>query len=101
MASRCPIRRLKSALFPTLGRPTIATVAGRTRRFGLSACAISAPSNGSSVMGSWSFRAPSANLAALVLAAVVLLGAGPTGALFVTSLPSGADVWLDGTYVGR
>ncbi len=36
-----------------------------------------------------------------MLGAVVLLGAGPTGALFVTSLPSGADVWLDGTYVGR
>jgi hypothetical protein len=52
-------------------------------------------------MGSWSFRAPSANLAALVLGAVVLLGAGPTGAIFVTSLPSGADVWLDGTYVDR
>jgi PEGA domain len=52
-------------------------------------------------MGSWSFRAPPANLAALVVAAVALLGAAPTGAIFVTSLPSGADVWLDGTYVGR
>jgi hypothetical protein len=52
-------------------------------------------------MGSWSFRAPSANLAALVFGAAVLLGAAPTGAIFVTSLPSGADVWLDGTYVGR
>jgi hypothetical protein len=52
-------------------------------------------------MGSWSFRASSANLAALAFAAVVLLGAAPTGAIFVTSLPSGADVWLDGTYVGR
>ncbi len=52
-------------------------------------------------MGSWSFRAPSANLAALVLAAVALLGAAPSGAIFVTTLPSGADVWLDGTYVGR
>jgi hypothetical protein len=52
-------------------------------------------------MGSWSFRAPSANLAALAFAAVALLGATPTGAIFVTTLPSGADVWLDGTYVGR
>jgi hypothetical protein len=52
-------------------------------------------------MGSWSFRAPSANLAVLVLAAVALLGAMPTGAIFVTTLPSGADVWLDGTYVGH
>jgi hypothetical protein len=52
-------------------------------------------------MGSWSFRAPSANLAALVLGAVALLGAAPTGALFVTTLPAGADVWLDGTYVGH
>ncbi len=30
-----------------------------------------------------------------------LLGAVPTGAIYVTSLPSGADVWLDGTYVGH
>jgi hypothetical protein len=52
-------------------------------------------------MGSWSFRAPSANLAVLAFAAVALLGAAPTGAIFVTSLPSGADVWLDGTYVGH
>jgi hypothetical protein len=52
-------------------------------------------------MGSWSFRATAVNLAALVFCAVVLLGAAPTGAIFVTSLPSGADVWLDGTYVGR
>jgi hypothetical protein len=52
-------------------------------------------------MGSWSFRAPSANLAAWAFAAVALLGAAPTGAIFVSTLPSGADVWLDGTYVGR
>jgi hypothetical protein len=52
-------------------------------------------------MGSWSFRAPSANLAALAFAAVALLGAAPAGAIFVTTLPSGADVWVDGTYVGR
>jgi hypothetical protein len=31
IASRLPMSRLKSALLPTLGRPTIATVAGRTR----------------------------------------------------------------------
>ena len=41
------------------------------------------------------------NLAVSVFCAVALLGAAPTGAIFVTSLPSGADVWLDGTYVGR
>lgn len=52
-------------------------------------------------MGSWSFRAPPANLAALAFAAVALLGAAPTGAVFITTLPSGADVWLDGTYVGH
>jgi hypothetical protein len=52
-------------------------------------------------MGSWSFRAPSANLAVFAFAAVALLGAAPTGAIFVTTLPSGADVWLDGTYVGH
>ena len=37
----------------------------------------------------------------MAFAAVALLGATPTGAIFVTTLPSGADVWLDGTYVGR
>jgi hypothetical protein len=52
-------------------------------------------------MGSWSFRALAANLAVSVFAAVALLGAAPTGAIFVTTLPSGADVWLDGTYMGR
>jgi hypothetical protein len=25
----------------------------------------------------------------------------PTGAVYVTTLPSGADIWVDGTYVGR
>lgn len=39
-------------------------------------------------------------LAALT-ACVVLLAAVPTGSLYVTTLPSGADVWIDGTYVGR
>lgn len=32
---------------------------------------------------------------------MVLLGASPTGSLYVTTLPSGADVWIDGTYAGR
>jgi hypothetical protein len=52
-------------------------------------------------MGSWSFRALAANLAVSAFATVALLGAAPTGAIFVTTLPSGADVWLDGTYMGR
>jgi hypothetical protein len=53
-------------------------------------------------MGSWSFRVPPANLAALVLGALLFLaGAGPTGTLWITTLPAGADVWLDGIYVGR
>ena len=30
-----------------------------------------------------------------------LLAIAATGSAYVTSLPSGADVWLDGTYVGR
>jgi hypothetical protein len=34
-------------------------------------------------------------------ASLVLLGAVPTGALYVTTLPTDADVWLDGTYVGH
>ena len=37
----------------------------------------------------------------MVLGAVALLGAATTGAIFVTTLPGGADVWLDGTYVGH
>jgi hypothetical protein len=40
-----------------------------------------------------------ASLAACAL--VFLLGAVPTGALYVTTLPTNADVWLDGTYVGH
>jgi hypothetical protein len=39
-------------------------------------------------------------LAAVVLCAL-LLAAVPTGSLYVTTLPTGADVWIDGTYVGR
>ncbi len=38
---------------------------------------------------------------AAVAACLVLLAASPTGSLYVTTLPSGADVWIDGTYVGR
>lgn len=38
---------------------------------------------------------------AAVVACVTLLAAVPTGSLYVTTLPSGADVWIDGTYVGR
>jgi hypothetical protein len=38
---------------------------------------------------------------ATVALAVVLLAAVPTGSLYVTTLPSAADVWIDGTYVGR
>lgn len=44
------------------------------------------------------FRPP-ATLAAC--AWLFLLGAVPTGALYVTTLPTAADVWLDGTYVGQ
>lgn len=38
---------------------------------------------------------------AAVAACVLLLAAVPTGSLYVTTLPTGADVWIDGTYVGR
>jgi hypothetical protein len=51
-------------------------------------------------MGRWSFRGKSANLAASALA-FTLLGASPTGGVYVTTLPAGADVWVDGTYLGR
>jgi hypothetical protein len=38
----------------------------------------------------------------LALAAcAALLGAAPSGAVYVTTLPSAADVWIDGTYAGR
>lgn len=37
----------------------------------------------------------------LLIGTGLLLGAGPTGALWVTTLPAGADVWLDATYVGH
>lgn len=39
-------------------------------------------------------------LAALA-ACVLLLGLASTGSVYVTTLPAGADVWLDGVYVGR
>jgi hypothetical protein len=38
---------------------------------------------------------------AVLVACVLLLAAASTGSVYVTTLPSGADVWLDGTYVGR
>jgi hypothetical protein len=41
-------------------------------------------------------------LAALAACACLfLLGAVPTGAVYVTTLPSSADVWLDGIYIGH
>ncbi len=41
-------------------------------------------------------RRPAALLACFLLLALV-----PTGSVYVTTLPSGADVWLDGVYVGH
>jgi hypothetical protein len=38
---------------------------------------------------------------ATLAACVLLLAAVPTGSLYVTTLPSAADVWIDGAYVGR
>jgi hypothetical protein len=40
---------------------------------------------------------------ALLLAFFSLLAAGvlPFGGLYISSLPSGADVWVDGSYIGR
>jgi hypothetical protein len=52
-------------------------------------------------MGRWSFRAVAANLAGLLLGTLGLLGAEPSGGLYLTTLPSAVDVWLDGRYVGR
>lgn len=42
-------------------------------------------------------------MAALLLAVFTLLAAGvlPFGGLYISSLPSGADVWVDGSYIGR
>ena len=36
-----------------------------------------------------------------ILGLTGLLAAAPTGALYVTPLPSGADVWIAGTYTGH
>ncbi len=38
---------------------------------------------------------------AAVAACLIFLGASSTGSLYVTTLPSAADVWIDGTYVGK
>lgn len=38
---------------------------------------------------------------AAVAACLILLAASPTGSLYVTTLPSAADVWIDGVYAGR
>ncbi|HEV2737499.1 MAG TPA: PEGA domain-containing protein [Candidatus Elarobacter sp.] len=38
---------------------------------------------------------------ATAVVCALLLAAVPTGSLYVTTLPTGADVWIDGTYVGR
>jgi PEGA domain len=38
---------------------------------------------------------------AAVVVCLVCIAAAPTGSLYVTTLPSGADVWIDGTYAGR
>jgi hypothetical protein len=38
---------------------------------------------------------------ALVLGAGLLGAATANGGVYVTTLPSGADIWVDGTYVGR
>ena len=42
-------------------------------------------------------------MAAVLLAVFTLLAAGvlPFGGLYISSLPSGADVWVDGSYIGR
>ena len=32
---------------------------------------------------------------------LALLGVAPTGGVYVTTLPAGADVWVDGTYLGH
>jgi PEGA domain len=38
---------------------------------------------------------------AAVAACLIFLGAASTGSLYITTLPSGSDVWIDGTYVGK
>src|SRR5476649_1199080 len=117
MARRCPTKRLNSALLPTLGRPTIATVAGRMRseaepsrpRAPRSSSSPSATSSyvESDMVTSCLRRKAEVDMfrriaaVAACAALFVLLGAVPTGALYVTTLPSSVDVWVDGTYVGH
>lgn len=45
--------------------------------------------------------AVAAGAALFLLAAVPTEFANRTGAVYVTTLPSGADVWVDGTYIGH
>jgi hypothetical protein len=40
-------------------------------------------------------------LTVLVAPAPAVRAETPSGAVYVTTLPSGADIWVDGTYVGR
>lgn len=37
----------------------------------------------------------------MILLALLLAAVLPFGGIYVTSLPSGADVWIDGSYIGR
>jgi len=39
--------------------------------------------------------------AAIVLAAPAVRAEVPSGGAYITTLPAGADIWVDGTYVGR
>ena len=45
--------------------------------------------------------APTAALVAVLAAATPAAADQPAGSIYVTTLPAGADVWIDGTYVGR
>ncbi len=82
---------MNNALFPTFGRPTIATVAGRS----IARSSIWAGCTAWEIPGAARYSHRVLHLVAF-LAAIL-----PFGSVYVSSLPSGADVWIDGSYIGR
>src|SRR4029077_4293599 len=105
--TRLPISRLKRADLPTFGRPTIATM-------GIRAGTIDADSlpraDAPIVQGDTCEERTVMNMALRMALFVLMLlfaamsapvyAASGHGSVFVTTLPPGATVWLDGTHKG-
>jgi hypothetical protein len=109
---RFPISRLNKALLPTFGRPTMATVAGRI-------LAATSMDSVELTTGPFAARTPrtawrtvsamkdriaacfASFLLFLAVAGTAATAGNASGAVYVTTLPAAANVWIDGTYVGR